>query len=81
MKPLPTEKQAPPPLKSEAPFLEMIPRKKKKNSETVINTCVSIIKQHWKKMAEISQELDFLTWIIKNFVRKVKQYVRKYHIT
>ena len=40
-----------PPLKSEAPFQEMIPRKKPQ--QTVINTCVSIMKQHWKKMAEI----------------------------
>ena len=56
----------------------MIPRKKTKKLETAINTCVSIIKQHWKKMAEIPQECDFLTWTIQNFVRKVKQIVRKY---
>ena len=29
---------------------------------SVINTCVSIIKQHWKKMAEIPQEHDFNTF-------------------
>ena len=49
--------------------------------ETVINTYVSLIKQHWKKMAEIPQECDFLTWSIQNFVRKEKQFVRKYYIT
>ena len=60
----------------------MIPRKKiQKKWETIINTCVSFIKQHWKKMAEIPQKHDFLTWSIQNFVRKVKQFVRKYYIT
>ena len=61
----------------------MIPRKnqKKKKSETVIRTCVSIIKQHWKKMGVIPQESDFITWSIKNFVRKVKQLAKKYYIT
>ena len=49
--------------------------------ETVINTYVSLIKQHWKKMAEIPQECDFLTWSIQSFARKVKQFVRKYYIT
>ena len=32
-------------------------------------------------MAEIPQERDFLTWSIQEFVRKVKQFVRKYYIT
>ena len=32
-------------------------------------------------MTEISQKHDFLTWGIQNFIRKVKQFVRKYHIT
>ena len=36
----------------------------KKKIETVIITCVSLIKQHWKKMAEIQQKCDFLTWSI-----------------
>ena len=49
---LPSEKQHPPPLKSEGPFQEMIPRKNPERSDSVINTCVSIIK-HWKRMAEI----------------------------
>ena len=37
-----------------------------------------LIKQHLKKMAEIPQKCDFVTWSIQNFVRKVKQFVRKY---
>ena len=70
-----------PPLKSEAPFQEMIPRKNHEKLETVINICISIIKQHWKKMAEIPQEHDFLTWSIQTFVRRVKQFVTKHYIT
>ena len=59
----------------------MTPRKKtKKKSENIINTCVSLIKQHWKKMVEIPQK-RFLNWSIENFVTKVKQFVRKYYIT
>ena len=53
----------------------MIPKKNSEKLETVINTCVSLIKQHWKKMAEIPQKRDFLTWSIQNFVRKVKQII------
>ena len=34
--------------------------------------------QHWKKMTQIPQKHDFLTCNIQNFVRKVKQLVRKY---
>ena len=65
------------PLKNKAPFQKIIPRKKTpQKSETVINNCVSLIKQQWKKMAE-----DFLTCSIRNFVRKVKQFVRKYYMT
>ena len=82
---IPTEKQTPSfppttPLKSETPFHEMIPRKKAKESETAFNTYVSFIKQHWKKIARIPHktEHNFLTWSIQNFVRKVKQFVRKY---
>ena len=58
-------------------FLE----KNLEKSETVINNCVSIIKQHWKKMAEISQECGFITWRNQNFVQKVKLFVKKYYIT
>ena len=71
-------------LTSEAPFHEMICRKKKQKKqilETVINTCVPIIKQHWKKMVEIPQECDFITWRVQKFVRKMKQFVKKYYIT
>ena len=77
MKPPTSEKQTPhwkvkPP--SGKRFLEKIPQK----SETVINTYVSIIKQHRKKMAGIPQESDFVTWSIQKFVRNVKQFVKKY---
>ena len=34
-------------------------------------------KQHWKKIAEIPQKHDFLTWSIQNFERKVRQFPRK----
>ena len=70
-----------PPFKSETPFQEIIPRKKPWKMRNCHYTCTSIIKQHWKKMAEIPQAHDFLTWSIQNFVRKVKQLVRKYYIT
>ena len=49
--------------------------------ETAINPCVSLIKQHWKKMAEIIQKHDFPTGISENFVRKVEQFVRRCYIT
>ena len=39
-------KMKPPSLKSKAPFQEMIPGKRTKKLETVINTCVSLRKQH-----------------------------------
>ena len=32
-------------------------------------------------MAEVPQKRDFLTWSIQSFLRKVKQFVRKYYIT
>ena len=35
----------------------------------------------WKKMAEIPQEYDFVTWGVKTFELKVKQFVREYYIT
>ena len=79
-RPSPTLNEAPP-LKNKAHFQKMIPGKKTQKSETVINTCVSLIKQHWEKMTEVPQKRDFLTWSIQNFVRKVKQFVRKYYIT
>ena len=77
-----------PPLKNEAPHWKVkhpsrkliIEKKTQKKLETVIITCVSLMKQHWRKMAEIPQKCDFLTWSIQNFVRKVKQFVRKYCI-
>ena len=67
-------------LKNEAPHWKEKPSSRKwfleKNpgkSETVNNNCLSVLKQHRKKMAEILQEYDFLTCSIQNFVRKVKQ--------
>ena len=54
-----------------------LPSKSPLQENDVINTYISLIKQHWKKMAEILQKRDFLTWSIQNFVRKVKQFVRK----
>ena len=59
-------------------FLE---KKKPKKLETVINTSVLLIKQHWKNMAEIPLKRDFLTWSIQNFVRKGKQFDRRYDVT
>ena len=59
------------------PMIFLNPQK----SETVINTCVLLIKQDWKRMTEIPQKRDFLTWSIQNFIRKVKQFVTKYYIT
>ena len=43
---LPIKIDAPLPLKNEAPFQEMIPRKKSEKLETAINTCASHMKQH-----------------------------------
>ena len=54
------ETNPPPPVKSTAPILEMIPRKKTQKSEAFINTCVSLIKQQWKKMIKVPQKCDFL---------------------
>ena len=81
MKPALNWNPNPSPLKSKVAFQETIPRRKTQKSETVINTCVSLIKQHWKKVAEIPQKRNFLTWSIQNFVRRKKQFVRKFYIT
>ena len=32
-------------------------------------------------MTEIPQKQDFLTWSIQNFVRKMKQFIRKYYVS
>ena len=61
-------------MKSEAHFHEMIHRKNPWKLETVIKTCFSVIKQHWKKMEQSPQSMQ-------NFVRKMKQFVKKYYIT
>ena len=70
----------PSPFKNELPSSRKWFLEKNKKLKTVINTCVSLVKQHWKKMAEIPQKQDFLTWSIQNFIRKVKLFVRKYYI-
>ena len=72
--PAPIEKQSPLPGNDSW-------KKKPKKLETVINTSVLLIKQHWKNMAEIPLKRDFLTWSIQNFVRKGKQFDRRYDIT
>ena len=56
--PLENKTTPPPPLKNEAPFQEMILRKKSGKSETVINTCVSL-KTTLEKMADIPQNVLF----------------------
>ena len=46
-------------------------------------TCVliiSIIKQYWKKISEIPPKKDFFTCSIHIFVRKMKQFARKYYV-
>ena len=69
-----------PPLKHKAPSRKWFLERNQKNLK-LSNTCVSLIKQHWKMMIEIPQKHDFLTWSIRNFVRKVKQFVAKYYFT
>ena len=51
------------PLKSKAPFQEMILEKKapKHQKLSSILVTVSLIKQHWKKMTDIPQKRDFHT--------------------
>ena len=38
----------------------MIPKKNSEKLETVINTCVSLIKQHWKKMENLLENIILL---------------------
>ena len=52
-----------------------------KSEKSLILVTVSLIKEHWKKVTDITQKRDFRTWSIHSFVEKVKQYVRKYYIT
>ena len=54
-----------PQLKNEVPSRKQFLEKKGKKLETAINTDVSLIKQHWKKMAEIPQKHDFFIWSIQ----------------
>ena len=58
-KPMPCMRQ-PSPLKNKAHQLKLVVQEKTpKIMETVINTCVSLIKQHWKKIAVISSLAAF----------------------
>ena len=60
----------------------MIARKEQKKSETLINTNVSIIKTTLEKDGRNSTKMWFSHLKhLQNFVRKVKQFVRKYYIT
>ena len=52
-----------------------------KSEKSLILVTVSLIKEHWKKVTDITQKRDFRAWSIHSFVEKVKQYVRKYYIT
>ena len=52
-----------------------------KSEKSLILVTVSLIKEHWKKVTDITQKRDFRIWRIHSFVEKVKQYVRKYYIT
>ena len=52
-------------LESEAPIQEMIPRKRLEKMETVINTCLSLIKQH------------FMPCLIKNCLVLLRNFVNK----
>ena len=76
MKPPSTRKTNPPFEKRSSLQGNNSQKKNPEKLESAINTCVSIIKQHWKKMAEVPQERDFLTWSIQNFVGKVKHFVK-----
>ena len=70
------------PWKVKPPSKKWFEKKTPKNQKlSSILVTVSLIKQHWKKMTDISQKRDFHTWSIHSFIGKVKQYVRKYYIT
>ena len=78
MKPPPSLETSPSLLKSKALFQEIIPRKKTpKNQKLPLILVFHSFNKTGKKMAEIWQKRDFLTWSIQNFVRKEKHFVRK----
>ena len=64
--PLESKTTPPPPLKNEAPFQEMILRKKSGKSETVINTCVSLKNNTGKNGGHSTECLVLL----RNYVNK-----------
>ena len=72
---LPNWKTTPSHWKVKPASRKWLPERNLEKLKRVIDTCVSIIKEHWKKMAEIPQERDFLIWSINNFVIKVKLFV------
>ena len=69
------------PLKSEAPFLERILRKKTQKFGNCHYYLYFNHKITSEKDRRNSTKMWFLTWRIKNFVWKVKQFVGKYYIT
>ena len=83
----PPSKLKPPNCKTTPPHWKVKPLsrqwflEKTLKNRKLINTCVWLIKQHWKKMAKFHKKHNFLTWSIHNYVRKVKQFVRKCYIT
>lgn len=54
---------------------------KPKKLESINNTGVSLIKQHWQKGGRNSTKMWFSNLSIQIFKRKLQQFVRKYHIT
>ena len=68
----------PPPLKNEVPFQEILTRKRIQILH-FINICVSLVKQHWKKLAVILQKHQFSLGVYK--ILKNTRTVAKYCIT
>ena len=69
-----------PMLKSKTSFEKMIPRKKTKKSETIINTCVSLIKITRGKNGRNSTQMWFSHLEFSKFCKK-SETVIKYYIT
>ena len=66
-----TEKQPPPHWKVKPPSRKWFLEKSTKESETAINTCVSIIKQHWKKKCKNSMKTWFSHLEHSKFCEKI----------
>ena len=67
-----------PPLKNEVPFQEILTRKRIQILH-FINVCLSLVKQHWKKLAVILQKHQFSLGVYK--ILKNTRTVAKYCIT